>query len=158
ENKEQSDSVRAPKENKADHTIKAPEAKPGWLVELRGYTYNENGRTFIIDGLIENIARLGGVKEEAAAGAGAEAKDKTAADAKGSKDPVKGRISHVFLYRFVPVPATSEFTLAATGELSNIAGGGGGGRSAAGGSMMGGANDMMKSMASAMQKSGMGGM
>jgi type IV pilus assembly protein PilM len=41
---------------------KGPEGK-GWVVELRGYTYHHNGRYFIIDSLVENIARKG-IKDE----------------------------------------------------------------------------------------------
>lgn len=135
------DSVRAPRAG-ADKTIKAPEAKPGWVVELRGYSYNKQGRFFIRDAFIENIARMGGIKDEPATGsggAGAGAGATANATPTENKDPVKGRISHVMLYRFEEVPATSPFGTAASGALASIAGGGGGG----GGGRMGGGGDMM---------------
>ena len=142
DNEERRDSVRAPREDKATHTVKPPEGKPGWLVELRGYTYNKENRHFIIDGLIDNLALLGGVKDAAPAGAAADANAKkepargqsepaapvgtNVPDPAAKKDPVRGQISHVFLYRYLRVPATSHFALAASGELSSIAGGSGG--------------------------------
>jgi type IV pilus assembly protein PilM len=142
------DSVRSPRPG-ADRTVKAPESKPGWVVELRGYSYNKHMRNFIIDALIENIARTGGIKEEAAAaaapaggatgGGGGGAGATVAAD---NKEPVKGRVSHVMLYRFLQVPATSPFSLAASGELASLAGGGGGTGGGRGGAADIGANLM----------------
>jgi len=161
EMQEPRDSVRAPRENKTDHTVKPPKAEPGWIVELRGYTYNAHNRNYIIDGLIENIARLGGIKDESpAGGADAKAAATPATDAKESaKDSVKGRVSNVCLYKYVKVPATSQFTLAASGELSGLAGGGGGARPGAGGAggrgMMGGMGAMQgPGMMGAMQAPG----
>jgi type IV pilus assembly protein PilM len=150
------DSLRAPRAA-ADKTIKAPEAKPGWVIELRGYTYNKEKRFFIRDAFIENIARIGGVKDEPAsgsggAGAGAGATANTATE---NKDPVKGRISHVMLYRFEEVPATSPFTLAAHGDLASIAGGGGGGARAGGGS--GDMGSLIKGGMGMLGGAGMGG-
>jgi type IV pilus assembly protein PilM len=142
------DSVRAPRKDLKDGTIKAPEAKPGWLIELRGYTYNKEGRFYIIDGLIDNLAGLGGAKEPAPG-------DKTADAAGAKKDPVKAKISHVFLYKYHQVPAESKFTLAASGAITGIAGGGGQGRGGMGGMGMGG--DMMGKMQNSLMGKGMSG-
>jgi type IV pilus assembly protein PilM len=148
------DSCRAPRENKKDKpTIKPPKAEPGWVVELRGYTYNSNGRTYIIDGLVENIARMGGAKEETPPTGNANPTPAPAADAKEPpKDSVKGRISHVFVYKFVKVPATSQFTLAASGELATLAGGGGSSRRTTAGA----GGDMKSAMAGTLMKGGAG--
>jgi type IV pilus assembly protein PilM len=152
---ERRDSVRAaPIEDKAAHTVKPPEAKAGWLVELRGYTYNWEGRRYIIDGLIDNLAGLGGPKE--AAPGDNKAAASAAADATAKKDPVKGQISYVFLHHYEHVPATSRFTLAASGDLSGIAGGGGGGGRGAGG-IPGGGQDMKGMMSQSIMGKGMGG-
>jgi type IV pilus assembly protein PilM len=150
---ERRDSVRAPRKDKATDTVKPPDAKPGWLVELRGYTYNSGNRFFIIDGLIDNLAQLGGAKEAAPGGAAAPANAAAAADAPAKKEPVRGQISHVFLYKYLPVPSANNFALAASGELTNIAGGSTAGRGAGG---LGGGN-LASAMAGSIMSKGMGG-
>src|SRR5262249_28569847 len=111
------------------------------------------GRTYIIDGLVENIARMGGAKEESPPTGNANPTPAPAADAKEPpKDAVKGRISHVFVYKFVKVPATSQFTLAASGELANLAGGGGSSRRAT----VGAGGDMKSARAGSLMKGGAG--
>jgi type IV pilus assembly protein PilM len=145
------DSVRAPRAPAGDKsTVPPPEAKPGWVIELRGYTYNDKRRDFIIDGLVDNIAIAGGAPEQpkdaktdskpaatgassGGAGATATAPSANAPAAEENKDPVKGHISHVCLYRYIQVPAASPFSLAASGELASLAGGTGGGRGEMGG-------------------------
>ena len=52
----------------AEQWDKAPEGK-GWVVELRGYTYHRGERFFVIDTLVENIARKG-IKDRPKADAG----------------------------------------------------------------------------------------
>lgn len=104
-------------------------AEPGWVIELRGYTDHDKGRTFINQALLRNLQR-----PEAFA-----AKD----DAKvgkyivGVKDPVgkddgnppKPRISHAFVYHVfapVPDPAPNTFLNISRGSfLDTIVGGGG---------------------------------
>jgi type IV pilus assembly protein PilM len=154
DNEERRDSVRSPREDKATHTVKPPEAKQGWLVELRGYTYKKQNRHFIIDGLIENLAQLGGAKEAAPGGNAAPANGGASADAPAKKEPVRGQISHVFLYKYLEVPSASHFTLAASGELTNIAGGSSGGRGAG---APGGAGNLASMMNQTIMGKGMGG-
>ncbi|HXG09429.1 MAG TPA: type IV pilus assembly protein PilM [Gemmataceae bacterium] len=36
----------------------SPPTGPGWVVELRGFTYHKNADSFVIDSLVENLARL----------------------------------------------------------------------------------------------------
>jgi hypothetical protein len=59
---------------------------PGWVVELRGYTYHQAQRDFVVNTLMANII----------AGAG-----KTAPAKKGDEpeDPIAGKISHPVLYK-----------------------------------------------------------
>jgi type IV pilus assembly protein PilM len=153
ESEERRASVRAPIEDRTTKTVKPPDAKPGWLVELRGYTYNAEGRRYIIDGLVDNLAGLGGAKE--ATPADSKAAASTPADATAKKDPVKGQISHVFVYEYDRYPATSRFGLAASGGLTSIAGGGGGGGRGAG--MAGVGGDMQQKMSQSIMGKGMAG-
>jgi type IV pilus assembly protein PilM len=98
---------------------------PGWVFELKGYTYHHKRGIFVVDGLVENIARLGAPKpaEDAKAEAKPDAKAaakppadaKAAAQAKPAAAPLPAppkdlkaleaackapfTISHVVLYR-----------------------------------------------------------
>jgi type IV pilus assembly protein PilM len=90
----------------------SPPKGPGWIVELRGYTYNKNGRRFIADTLIYNLnTRAGKPKGEMAtpANPSAPAGQPAPADSQppagqpapnGDKaeDPIDGRVSHAFLF------------------------------------------------------------
>jgi type IV pilus assembly protein PilM len=96
------------------------ERKPegaGWIVELRGFTVHPRDRTgqsYVIDCLIENIARKGNPQPpaspvasapggDAKPAAGNEAGEPAAKPAeKKNEDPVIGRISHVLLYKAAP--------------------------------------------------------
>jgi type IV pilus assembly protein PilM len=63
---------------------------PGWVFELKGYTYHHKRGLFVVDGLVENIARLGAPKEDGDAkpGAAPAAKSDAKPDAKqGAKPP-----------------------------------------------------------------------
>jgi type IV pilus assembly protein PilM len=125
--------------------------EPGWIVELRGYTYN-NGKTRFIDAtLVQNIADLAGIKAAPAAGAGDQrggAQAQQSTDAKqGDKptdkptdkidNPVRGQIPLVMLYKTKVVPADDGLSLANTGELDSMSLGGAG----AGGMRGGGAGE-----------------
>jgi type IV pilus assembly protein PilM len=39
-----------------------PPAGPGWVFELHGHTYHHLGQNFIVDGLVQNIAVIGGAE------------------------------------------------------------------------------------------------
>jgi type IV pilus assembly protein PilM len=73
----------------ADDKTKAPNG-PGWIVELRGYTFHQGQRDFVVDTLLANIA---------AKGAKAEAAPKPGEPG----DPIGGKVSHPVLYRYKPV-------------------------------------------------------
>lgn len=74
---------------------KEPLSGPGWVVELRGYTYHKEGKTFVIDTLVDAI----GTRARAATGG------KPAELAAGDKDKlaqwervITNKISHPVLY------------------------------------------------------------
>src|SRR5262249_22209515 len=56
----------------------APPSDKGWVVEVRGYTFHKSTDAFVIDALIENLARLGEAPTGAAA-AGAAGRTRPAA-------------------------------------------------------------------------------
>jgi hypothetical protein len=88
-------------------------AEPGWVIEVRGYTDHEKGRTFVHQALLRNLQRA---DEFAAKGETVVRNQKgelvrVKSDQKvgqfivGATDPVKGRISHAFVYNvFNPNP------------------------------------------------------
>jgi hypothetical protein len=114
------------------------------VVELRGYTYHKDTENYIINTLVENIARQVKMKAVAAAAAPAPdvaapvpdpaspapAPDPAKPDAAGkSEHPVIGRVSHVLMFRaqvdekFDP----NAFTLTTASELPRLLGQAGGG-------------------------------
>ncbi len=131
----------------------------GWVVELRGYTFNKGGQRFVLEGLVEALARAGdraGAAPAAAGTATAAPGAKPPATTPGAKssastpaagppkpaarkgqqgDPVVGHISHVVLLR-----ADDTGALLDTGFVHALISGGteGGGQNMSGsGSMMG---------------------
>jgi type IV pilus assembly protein PilM len=103
-------------------TEKAPPDGGGWLIEIRGSTYQKDGRQFILDTLIRNLTKSGREKMplDAAGGtpspAGAPVSAPASGDAaaapavvtdlrpeneKAMEDAIiKDRVSHVFLYTY----------------------------------------------------------
>jgi len=63
-----------------------PPAKGGWVVALHGSTFQKEGRIFLADTLVYNLARL--CNRTFAAGG----------EPAVSEDPVKDRVTHAFLY------------------------------------------------------------
>jgi type IV pilus assembly protein PilM len=64
---------------------KPPEGK-GWVIELRGYTFHHKGRVFIMETLLENLARYG-IPPADAAPAEAPKPDKATTPVAGDKGP-----------------------------------------------------------------------
>jgi type IV pilus assembly protein PilM len=117
-----------------DQFDKNPEGS-GWIIEIHGWTYHHRKQSFVIDTLLENIARLG-IREKKAeavppggapnppgapvgapprgtppvpgqpANAQADQSDKAE-----NLDPVINRISHVVLYKFTESDADGQFEL-----------------------------------------------
>jgi type IV pilus assembly protein PilM len=101
------------------------ETDAGWVFEIRGSTYQKEGREFILNTLVENLARLnrktlpwdapagaaapadqpGGAAAPVAAPAAAPSAPDAAADAAkpvspGPIDPITDQITHVFLWNY----------------------------------------------------------
>ena len=71
----------------------------GWVVEVRGTTYHKHERLFLMDTLVYNLNKYGAAPLGAAPPSSA-----AAAPADSNKaDPIKGRVSHAFLYFCWPV-------------------------------------------------------
>jgi type IV pilus assembly protein PilM len=147
------------------HAGTPPDGK-GWVVELRGFTYNKGKLSFVIETLVENIARLGAKDVYTPGGAGATpgapaapAAPAVAAAAPGGTegatpaapkdvDPVLGLVSHVLLYKADTNGNTSLLGTSAVGSVTGAGGGGGEGGGAFGAAMGGkggggGAGQMM---------------
>jgi type IV pilus assembly protein PilM len=111
-------------------TPPAEDAK-GWVVELRGYTYNQVGLDFVNKAIVQNINRIGAGKVTAQAGetppgdqpptagsapAPAPKPESTEPGEKAKEDdkePVLGRVSHAVLYNYFtdPNPTPDSFHL-----------------------------------------------
>lgn len=69
----------------------------GWVIELRGWTDHEKGRTFISQSLLCNLRRADYFAQQTDKDGGRVAKYLV-----GVPDPVKGRVGHAFVYRVFP--------------------------------------------------------
>ncbi len=156
-------------------TFRAKEApkekQSGWVVELRGSTYNHGNRRFVVEGLVQALANAG-VKTKPPAGAAtppaaAAAPTTTppasptpadaAAPVEGAEDspedvkkPIVDRITHVLLVKTSSPDQPGGQDLTRAGMVAALVGGGGGGGMMSGG--MGGGGD-----AGGMGAGGMGG-
>lgn len=86
-------------------------AEPGWIIEIRGYTDHKGGRVFVQQSLLRNLQRADPFA--------AKGEQKVGQYIVGATDPVKGRISHPFVYHVFnglpdPPPANTP------GALPNI--------------------------------------
>lgn len=171
--------VRGAEAAEGGKDIKPPEGK-GWVVELRGYTYNQGKQGFVLESLVANIAHEGiktPPKAAEAAPAAAAATPATppvpqtpstggaapapAAEATVAKNegPVIDKVSHIVLYRFETDPAASLIGGTGLNELVTSAAPAGGGD--AGSTMPGGGagtNAGNKGSAGMGAMGGMGGM
>ncbi len=68
----------------------------GWIVEIRGYTDNKEEEQFIKKALLANLQRMDAFADKG--------KDKVGKYMPEVVDPIKGRVSHAFLYHLWPVP------------------------------------------------------
>jgi type IV pilus assembly protein PilM len=111
-----------------------PEKEKGWVVELRGFTLHNKKAGFVIDTLVENLAR-NGIDQQTpppapADGAVPPAQQTPEADkAKEVKmqGPIKNLISHVLLYQATFQQADGKAGEVAPGALDSLLAGGGGG-------------------------------
>jgi type IV pilus assembly protein PilM len=133
-----------------DEFKKSPEG-PGWVIELRGYTFHRDRETFLLNTLVENLARLGsgaaaapapdaggqpapppGGKPAPGPAAGGKKAEVAAMPPEGA---IKKQISHVVLYKIEPkdTDETSTFQLIGSSSLGNLVHAGGGGGQKGGG-------------------------
>lgn len=104
--------------------------EPGWVIEIRGFTDHKEGATFVRQALLHNLQRSDTFAQQTDAS--------VKEDGKGGKvgkyinagvaDPVKGRISHAFIYRVFAPTDPQTFTHINRGSyLESILGAAGGG-------------------------------
>jgi type IV pilus assembly protein PilM len=144
-----------------DKGAPAPDG-PGWVVELRGYTFHQAKQQFVIDALVGNLAthrrevnkegtpaaaggapapvaappKPGAAPPPAPAAASAPAGAKPAATiATGNADPILNRVTHVVLYQYEPVadPVPGQFKLINTSMVRSLLGSAAGGGAPGGG-------------------------
>jgi type IV pilus assembly protein PilM len=121
-----------------DQAQKPPEGK-GWVVEVRGYTFHYLKERFVIETLLQNIARFGIQTPEPAPGPDGKpaapadtSKPATPTDPAKSGDlpnkgPVINRVSHVVLYNFLTKPTsdTGSFEIIGSTSVADLARGSG---------------------------------
>ena len=117
------DDEREPDPAAADRFKPKGPAEGGWVVEIRGYTDHNGGPTFVRQALLRNLQRF---DDFAKKGKGDEKVGQYIVDV---QDPVKGKVSHAFVYRvFAPNsdPQPNAFFNINRGSfLDAIVGGGG---------------------------------
>jgi type IV pilus assembly protein PilM len=129
---------------------KVAEDGPAWVVEIRGYT-DYDDITFIKKTLLRNLQRLDSfIKDE----------DKIGKHIVGVADPVKGRVSHAFIYHVwdVPNPPPDTFVYINQSYLNKLVGGGGssGSSGGAGGGVGTGGDDADRGSGFSSSLAGMG--
>jgi uncharacterized membrane protein YgcG len=70
-----------------------PVTGPGWVVEIRGYTDHKAGPQFIKKALIKNLQKFDNFAKN---------ENKVGQYIVGVQDPIKGRVSHAFVYKVWP--------------------------------------------------------
>jgi type IV pilus assembly protein PilM len=68
---------------------KAPPG-PGWVVEIRGFTEHKEGRQFILNALVANLKKFDNFAKN---------ENKVGQYIVGVQDPIKGKVSHAFVYK-----------------------------------------------------------
>jgi type IV pilus assembly protein PilM len=93
-----------------EEALKNPPKGPGWVVELRGYTYQKRQNLFLIDTLVAKLNSFRAPDQELWL---AEVARIPAGSAPISDDPIDGRISHALLFDYYPVknPEPGKFEL-----------------------------------------------
>ncbi|MEY4392765.1 MAG: hypothetical protein RL595_14 [Planctomycetota bacterium] len=83
-----------------EHWEKSPDG-PGWVVELRGYTFHQDQKRFLVEVLLENLARYGIVPGQAAPSAEGGAAPGGAASGLPDRGPVVNRVTHALVYKYL---------------------------------------------------------
>jgi hypothetical protein len=129
------DAEREKDESKGGRWKPKGTAEGGWVIEIRGWTdYDDEvkgGRTFINRGLLRNLQRTDTFAQQTDGGKDGK-ESKVGKYIVGVPDPVKGRVSHAFVYNVFPAiydPRPNEFYNINRGSFLDTlldAGGGGG--------------------------------
>ncbi len=125
------DSEREKDESKGGRWKPKGPTEGGWVIEIRGYTDHDKGRDFVNRALLRNIQRTDTFAEKD------KGDQKVGRYIVGVQDPVKGKISHAFVYHvftglpdpgpgFLPNIGRGSYLDAIVGGAGNAAGGGGG--------------------------------
>ncbi|MBN9119342.1 MAG: type IV pilus assembly protein PilM [Planctomycetes bacterium] len=96
-------------------------AEGGWVIESRGYTDHDKGRTFVNQALLRNLQRTDTFAEKD------KGDQKVGKYIVGVQDPVKGKISHAFVYNVfpaIPDPVPNQFFYIRGSYLDGLLGGG----------------------------------
>src|SRR5439155_1049932 len=90
----------------------------GWVIEIRGYTDHDKGRTFVRQALLRNLQRIDGFAKDDA---------KVGRFIVGVPDPVKGKVSYPFVYNVWQTvdPQPGVFQYIRPSYLDGLVGGGG---------------------------------
>lgn len=75
------------------------DGEKGWVIEIRGTTWQKDNRRFIIDSLVHNLTHMARKTLPVVAGS-APPPETPATAATGPIDPITDRISHAFLYNY----------------------------------------------------------
>ena len=97
--------------------VPKPPEGGGWVVEVRGYTDHKDPEQFVKKSLIANLQKADVAAEKN--------KGKVEKYVPGVSDPVKGRVSHAFIYHVWPIPNAQANTFQAINKsyLDSLAGG-----------------------------------
>lgn len=87
----------------------------GWVIAVRGSTYHNKGTQFIRKGLVRNLQKFDQYASKTDP-------QKVGKLIPGVSDPIKGKVSHVFLLASVPVKAGQPSPLSGTGILDQLIG------------------------------------
>ncbi len=109
-----------PAEKEEDTNVSPPRPKPkameggGWVIEVRGSTHHKDGKLFLRRSLVRNLQKF----NQFAAATG---EKKVPALLPGVPDPVKEKVSHVFMLAYVEVPPSQP--LVGTSLVDQLMGG-----------------------------------
>ncbi len=133
------DDEREPDPAVANRSKPKGPAEGGWVIEIRGYTDHDKGGAFVRQALLRNLQRFDDFAKKSKGDDKAD--EKVGRYIVDVKDPVKGLVSHAFVYRvFPPIsdPQPHVFYNINRGSFLDAIVGGGGNAQSGGGEGAGG--------------------
>jgi type IV pilus assembly protein PilM len=106
--------------NRVKPVWKGEAGQGAWVVEIRGYTDYKDGQLFLQKALLRNLQKFDSFAKEPG---------KVGEFIVGVQDPVKGRVSHAFIYSYgwkVDDAQPNSFVFINQSQLDGLLGGGGG--------------------------------